>query len=110
MMNGDDLTEQISRGSQPDDDRQAQHQGLFRAAGPGIGERPPKAQSIAAVQPSWEVFSHASEYDVAEQQRPVSPHDEVAMRSLRFPFEAEADVLDAIDQRRSVPVDEDDYR
>jgi hypothetical protein len=32
------------------------------------------------------------------------------MRSLRLPFEAEADVVDAIDQRRSVPVDDDDYR
>jgi len=110
MMNGDNLTEQISRRSQSDDDRQAKHQGLFRAAGPGSGEQHPKARSIVAAQPSWDVFSHASEYDVAEQQRPATQHDEVAMRSLRLPFEAEADVVDAIDQRRSVPVDDDDYR
>jgi hypothetical protein len=36
------------------------------------------------------------------------------MRSLQLSFqaeaEAEADVVDAIDQRRSVLVDEDDYR
>jgi hypothetical protein len=32
------------------------------------------------------------------------------MRSLQLPFEAEVDVVDAIDQWRSVPVDEDDYR
>jgi hypothetical protein len=54
------------------------------------------------------VFSHGSEYDVAEQQRPE--HDEVTMRSLQLPFEAEVDVVDAIDQWRSVPVDEDDYQ
>jgi hypothetical protein len=68
--------------------------------------------SSAASQPSWDVFSHASDYDVAEQQRPATSHDEVAMRSLRRPFEAEteADVIDVIDQQRSVPVDEDDYR
>jgi hypothetical protein len=56
------------------------------------------------------VFSHASDYDVAEQQRPAAPQDEVTMRSLRFPFETEADPVDAIDQLRSVPIDEDDYR
>jgi len=54
------------------------------------------------------VFSHGSEYDVAEQQRPE--HDEVAMRSLQLPLEAEGNVVDAIDQWRSAPVDADDYR
>lgn len=113
MMKGDNLTEQISRRTQPDDGRQAKHQGLFRAAGQEAGERDPAARSIApsvVAQLSWDVFSHASEYDVAEQQRPATQHDEVAMRSLQLPFEAEADAVDAIDQRRSVPVDEDDYR
>ncbi|HEX6404693.1 MAG TPA: hypothetical protein VF003_16280 [Pseudonocardiaceae bacterium] len=36
--------------------------------------------------------------------------EEMAMRSPRLPFDAEADVVDAIDQQRSVPVDEDDYQ
>ena len=110
---GDNLTEQISRRTPPDDGRQAKHQGLFRAAGQGAGERDPAARSIApsaAAQPSWDVFSHASEYDIAEQQRPATQHDEVAMRSFQLPFVAEADVVDAIDQWRSVSVDEDDYR
>ncbi|MGH3780426.1 MAG: hypothetical protein ACRDRO_07305 [Pseudonocardiaceae bacterium] len=106
------MTEQISRRTPPDDGRQAKHQGLFRTAGQPAGERDPATRSIAssaAAQPSWDVFSHASEYDVAEQQRPATQHDEVAMRSFQLPFIAEADVVDAIDQRRSVPVDEDDY-
>jgi hypothetical protein len=111
MMKGDNLTEQFSRRTPPDGGRQVAHQDLFRAAGQETGEREPAARSIApsaAAQPSWDVFSHGSEYDVAEQQRPE--HDEVAMRSLQCPFEAEADVVDALDQRRPVPVDEDDYR
>jgi hypothetical protein len=111
MMKGDNLTEQFSRRTQPDDVRQVAHQGIFRAAGQETGERDPAARSIApsaAGQPSWDVFSHGSEYDVAEQQRPV--HDEMAMRSLQLPFETEVHVVDAIDQWRSVPVDEDDYR
>lgn len=113
MMKGDNLTEQISRRIQPDDGRQAKHRGLFRAAGQEVGERHPAARPITpsdVAQPSWDVFSHASEYDVAELQRPATQHDQVAMRSLQLPFEAEADVVDAIDQRRSVPVDEDDHR
>jgi hypothetical protein len=32
------------------------------------------------------------------------------MRSFQLPFIAEAEVIDAIDQRRTVSVDEDDYR
>jgi hypothetical protein len=107
------LTEQFSRRTPPDVGRQVAHQGLFRDAEQEARQRDPAAQSIApsaAPQPSWAVFSHGSEYDVAEQQRPE--HDEVAMRSLQLPFEVEVevDVVDAIDQRRSVPVDEDDYR
>jgi hypothetical protein len=111
MMKGDNLTDQFSRRTQPDDGRQVAHQGLFRAAGREAGERDSATPSIApnaAGQPSWDVFSHGSEYDVAEQQRPE--HHEVARRSLQRPFEAEIDVVDAIDQSRSVPVDEDDYR
>ncbi len=111
MMRGDNMSEQISR-HQPDDLRQA-NQGLFRAAGQDTEGRQPAARPItfgAAAQPSWAVFSNGSDYDVAEQQRPATQHDEVAMRSLRLPFEAEADVVDALDQRRSVPFDEDDYR
>jgi hypothetical protein len=111
MMKGDNLTEQISRRTPPDDGRQAKHQGLFHAAGQQAQDRHPAGRPIAlrtAAHPSWDVFSHASEYDVADQQRP--DHDEVAMRSLQLPFAAEADVVDALDQRRSVPVDEDDYR
>jgi hypothetical protein len=111
MMKGENLTEQISRRTPSDGDRQVEHQGLFRAAGQETGEREPAARSIApsaGARPSWDVFSHGSEYDVAEHQRPE--HDEVAMRSLQCPFEAEADVVDALDQRRPVPVDEDDYR
>jgi hypothetical protein len=113
MMKGDNLTEQFSRRTQPHDGRQAEHQGLFHAAGQEAGERDPAARSIApsaAAQPSWDVFSHASESDVAEQQRPATQHDEVDMRSFQLPFVAEADVVDAIDQRRTVSVDEDDYR
>lgn len=108
MMKGDNLTEQFSRRTRPDGGRQVEHQGLFRVAGQETEEREPAARSIAPAQPSWDVFSHGSEYDVAEHQRPE--HDEVAMRSLQCPFEAEADVVDALDQRRPVPVDEDDYR
>mgnify|MGYP001797481489 CR=1 FL=1 len=113
MMKGDNMSEQISRHTQPDDRRQANDQGLFRAAGQDTGGRQPAARPItfgAAAQPSWDVFSNGSEYDVAEQQRPTSQHDEVAIRSLRLPFEAEADALDALDQQRSVPFDEDDSR
>jgi hypothetical protein len=113
ITKGDNLTEQSSRHIQPDDRRSPQHHGLFRAAGQQAQDRDPAARSIApsaAAQPCWDVFSHASEYDVAEQQRPATHHDEVAMRSLRLPFDAEADVVDSIDQRRLVPVDEDDYR
>jgi hypothetical protein len=113
MMKGDNLTEQFSRRTHPDDGRQVAHQGLFRAAGQEAGERDPAARSIApsaAAQPSWDVFSHASEYDVAEQQRPATQHDDMAMRSFQLPFVAEADVVDAIDQRWSVSDDEDDYR
>jgi hypothetical protein len=111
MMKGDNLTEQISRRTQPEDGRQARHQGLFRAAGQDAQDRHPAARSdapSAAAQPSWDVFSHACQYDVLEQQRPE--HDEVAMQSLQLPFEAEANVIDVIDQQRSVPVDEEDYR
>jgi hypothetical protein len=113
MMKGHNLTEQISRRTQPHDGRQAKHQGLFRAAGQQAGERDPAARSIApsaAAQPSWDVFSHASEYDVTEQQRPTTQHDDMAMRSFQLPFIAEADVVDAIDHRRTVSADEDDYR
>jgi hypothetical protein len=110
MMKGDNLTEQIPRRTQPDDDRQAKHQGIVRVAGEAQN-RHSADRSIApstAAQPSLDVFSHAGEYDVAEQQR--WDYDEGAMRSLQLPFEAEADVIDALHQRRSVPVDEDDYR
>jgi hypothetical protein len=113
MMKGDNLTEQFPRRTQSDDGRQVAHQGLFRAAEHEAGQRDPAARCIApsaAAQPSWEVFSHASEYDVAEQHRPATQHDEMAMRSFQLPFVAEADVADAIDQRRPVPLDEDDYR
>ena len=101
----------VAPGTQPDDGRQVARQGLFRAAGQETGERDSAARSRApsvAAQPSWDVFSHGSEYDVAEQQRPE--HDEVAMRSLQLPLEAEGNVVDAIDQWRSAPVDADDYR
>jgi hypothetical protein len=111
MMKGDNLTEQISRRTPPDDGRQPKHQDLVHAAGQQAQDRHPAARAIApsaGAHPSWDVFSHASEYDVADQQRP--DHDEVAMRSLQLPFAAEADVLDALDQQRSVPLDEDDYR
>jgi hypothetical protein len=112
MMKGDNLTEQFTRRTHPDGGRQVAHQGLFRVAGQQAGERDPAARSIApstAAQPSKDVFSHASEYDVAEQQRPATQHDEGTMRSFQLPFIAEADVVDAIDQRRTVPIDEDDY-
>jgi len=113
MMKGDNVTQQSPRHTQPEDRRQVQHHSLFRAAGQQPEDRDPAARSItlsAAAHPSGDVFSHASEYDVAEQQRPATQHDEVAMRSLRLPFETEADTLDALDQRRSVPIDEDDDR
>jgi hypothetical protein len=90
MMKGDNLTEQFSRRTPPDDGRQVGHQGLFRVAGQQTGEQDSAARSIApsvAAQPSGDVFSHGSDYDVAEQQRPE--HDEVAMRALQLPFEAE---------------------
>ena len=107
------MTQHSSRRIQPEKRRRAQRQGLFWAAGQLPEDRHPAARSIApsaAAQPSWDVFSHASDYDVAEQQRPAAPPDEVTMRSLRLPFETEADPVDAIDQLRSVPIDEDDYR
>jgi hypothetical protein len=110
-MKGDNLTEQFSRRTPTDNGRQVAHQDLFRVAGQEAGQRDPAARSVApsaAAQPSWDVFSHGYEYDVAEKQRPE--HDEVTMRSLQLPFEADVDVVDAIDQWRSVPVDEDDYR
>jgi hypothetical protein len=113
ITKGDNLTEQSPQHTEPDDRRPAQHHGLFLAAGQQAENRDPAARSAApsaVAQPSWDVFSHASEHDVAEQQRPATHHDEMAMRSLRLPFDAEADVVDAIDQQRSVPVDEDDYR
>lgn len=116
LRKGDTLTEQNSRHTPFNDDRQSQHHGLFRAADEQAEDRRhPAARSStpnAVTNPSWDVFSHASEYDVAEQERPVTQHDDVAMRSLRLPSEAEADadVVDTIDQRRSVPIDEDDYR
>lgn len=106
LTKGDNLTEQSSPHTQPDDRRLAQHHGLFRAADQQRVDRHPVAWPIApsaAAQPSWDVFSHTSEYDVAEQQRPAARHDEVAMRSLRLPFETdtdtetEADAVDAID-------------
>jgi hypothetical protein len=111
MMKGDNLTEQFSRPTTPEEGRQTAPQGLFHAAGQQAQDQHPTTRSItprSAAQPSEDVFSHASAYDVAEQQRPA--HDEMAMRSLQLPFDAEADVTEAIDQRRSVPVDEDDYR
>jgi hypothetical protein len=107
------LTQPSSRHTPPEDRRPAQHYGLFRAAGQQHEDRHPAARSIApgaAAQPSWDVFSHASDYDVTEQQQPAAPHDEVTMRSLRLPFETEADSVDGIDQLRLVPIDEDDYR
>jgi hypothetical protein len=110
---GDNLTQHSSRHTQPQDRRPAQHHGLFRAADQPPGDHHPAARSIApsaAAHPSWDVFSHASDYDLAEQQRRAAPHDEVTMRSLRLPFATGADTVDAIDQRRSVPIDEDDYR
>jgi hypothetical protein len=87
MMKGDNLTEQIPRRTQPDDDRQAKHQGIVRVAGEAQN-RHSADRSIApstAAQPSLDVFSHAGEYDVAEQQR--WDYDEGAMRSLQLPFE-----------------------
>jgi hypothetical protein len=63
MMKGDNLTEQFSLRTRPDDGRQVGHQGLFRAAGQETGQRNSAARSIApsvAAQPSWDVFSHGS--------------------------------------------------
>ena len=113
MMKGDNLTEQISQHSHPDDRQPAKDQGLFRAAGQPTEDRHSAARTIAfsaGARPSWDVFSHASEYDVTEQQRLATPHDELTMRSLQLPFHAETDTADALDQRRFVPVDDDDYR
>jgi hypothetical protein len=113
MTKGGNLTEQSSRHIHFGDRREAQRHGLFRAAGQLAEDQHAAARSIASgatAQPSWDVFSHASEYDVVEQQRSDAEHDEVAMRSLRHPFNIDADMVDAIDQGRSVPVDEDDYR
>lgn len=113
ITKGDNLTQQSSRHTPPEDRRPPQHHGLFRAAGQQHKDRHPAPRSIApsaAAQPSWDVFSHASDYDVAEQQRPAAAHDEVTMRSLRLPFATEADPADAIDQLRLIPIDEDDYR
>jgi hypothetical protein len=113
MTKGGNLTEQSSRHIHSGDRREAQHHGLFRAAGQLAEDQHAAGRPIASgasAQPSWDVFSHASEYDVMEQQRSDAQHDEVAMRSLRHPFNFEVDMVDAIDQGRSVPVDEDDYR
>jgi hypothetical protein len=108
------MTEQISRRTQPDVGQQGKYQGLFRAAEQAAEDRPPVTRSTAttaAARPSCDVFSHACEYDVAEQRRPAThQHDEVALQSLQLSFEAETDIVDVIDQQRSVPIDEDDYR
>jgi hypothetical protein len=47
MMKGDNLTEQFSQRTRPDDGRQVGDQGLFRDAGQEGGERDPAARSIA---------------------------------------------------------------
>jgi hypothetical protein len=62
----------------------------------------------SAVQASAGLFSHASEADAAEQRRPVVDDSAAAMERLRVPFEA--DPVDAMDQLREVPIEEDDYR
>ena len=111
MMKGDNMTEQIPLPTHLDDSQQDPHRGLFRAAGLDAEDHPSAAQSTVAAPPSQDLFSHASEYDVADQQRPATPHsDEMTPRSFHLPFEAETDPADALDQRRSVPVDDDDYR
>jgi hypothetical protein len=113
-MMGDNMTEQTPRQTPPDDGRQDTHQGLFRTAGQEVEDHSPAARSTAttvAASPSSDLFSHASEHDVAEQQRPATDQDDdVAPRSFQLPFEAETDTADALDQRRSVPTDDDDYR
>ena len=108
------MTEQIPRRTQPDDGQQDTHQGLFRTPGHEAEDQPPAARSTAttvAAQPSSDLFSHASEHDVAEQQQPASHQDDdKAPRSFQLPFEAETDTADALDQQRSVPAEDDDYR
>jgi hypothetical protein len=111
MMKGDNVTEQIPLPTQPDDNQQDPHWGLFRDAGLDTEDHPSAAQSTVAAPPSQDLFSHASEYDVADQQRPATPHsDDMTPRSFQPPFEAETDPADALDQQRPVPADDDDYR
>jgi hypothetical protein len=72
------------------------HQGLFRAAGQDARDRHPTARTITPKRRHstfLELFSHASESDVAERQRPASQHTEVAMRSLQPP--SKPDFVDA---------------
>jgi hypothetical protein len=57
---------------------------------------------------SVRLFSELPEADAAEQRRPVVDDSAAAMRRLRIPFEA--DPADALDQLRTVPLDEDEYR
>jgi hypothetical protein len=58
--------------------------------------------------PSARLFSELPEVDAAELRRPVVDDSAAAMQRLRIPFDA--DPADALDQSRSVPLDEDEYR
>jgi hypothetical protein len=58
--------------------------------------------------PSVRLFSELPEADAAEQQRQVVDDSAATMQRLRVPFEAEP--ADALDQLRTVPLDEDEYR
>jgi hypothetical protein len=104
MMKGDNLTDQFLRRT----NLTMVGRSRIRASFALLGKRSeseirrpgPSPPAPPRNLPAWDVFSYASEYDVAEQQRPATQHDEVAMRSFQLPFVAEADVVDAIDQRR----------
>ena len=61
---------------------------LFRMAGQHERQLAPDTTGVRPVtQPSRDLFHHAVNHEAAEHQRPNTRRDEVAMRSLRFPFD-----------------------
>jgi hypothetical protein len=54
------------------------------------------------------LFSDPPEFSPEAQRRPVVDDSAAAMQRLRIPFEA--DPADALDQSRTVALDEDEYR
>jgi hypothetical protein len=54
------------------------------------------------------LFLAPSEADAAEQRPPAADHSTAGMDRLRHPFEA--DLVDVLEQQRTVVFDDEDYR